>query len=104
MKRPKVYYIVLFGQLKRTEDHDRGSGEGYGEDIKLEACESQNEKDCPMGQNPSTNSFKSKLLNMSNPGTRSGFGTHKERLKIDEGDITISKGPCGPMMDISEDL
>ncbi|KAL5831295.1 hypothetical protein ACOSQ4_016649 [Xanthoceras sorbifolium] len=94
----------MLSRTRLARDHDRGSGEGYGEDIELEACESQNEKDCPMGQNPSTNSFKSKLMNMSNPGTQSGFGTHKERLKIDEGDITISKGPCEPMMDISEDL
>ena len=37
-------------------------------------------------------SFKSKLLNASNPNQWQGFGSGKERLKISEGDITITEG------------
>ncbi|KAL5828217.1 hypothetical protein ACOSQ4_020014 [Xanthoceras sorbifolium] len=48
---------------------------------------------------------KSELLTMSNPGSWSGFGDKKEKLKINEGDITITEGPDGlTMMNISTDL
>ena len=49
-------------------------------------------------------SFKSKLLNASSPDNWHGFGTDKEKLKIEEGDITITEGPNGPIMKLSEDL
>ncbi|KAK3205693.1 hypothetical protein Dsin_019739 [Dipteronia sinensis] len=49
-------------------------------------------------------SFKSKLMNMSTPSSWSGFGTGKEKLKIELDDIVNSEGPTGPMMKLSPKL
>ncbi|KAL5765674.1 hypothetical protein ACOSP7_016291 [Xanthoceras sorbifolium] len=49
-------------------------------------------------------SFKSKLMGMSQPSSWNGFSSTSERLKIDEGDITIVDGPDGKMMKISESV
>ncbi|KAK3204391.1 hypothetical protein Dsin_018437 [Dipteronia sinensis] len=46
-------------------------------------------------------SFKSKLMSMSTPSFWYGFGTTKEKLKIDPGEILISEGPNGPTMKLS---
>lgn len=46
-------------------------------------------------------SFKSKLMSMSTPSSWSGYGTRKEKLKIDPDDILISKRPNGPIMKLS---
>ncbi|KAL5806029.1 hypothetical protein ACOSQ4_028762 [Xanthoceras sorbifolium] len=48
------------------------------------------------------NSFKSRLLNLSSPNSWSGVSTHRERLQIEEGDITIVDGSLGPLMKISK--
>lgn len=53
---------------------------------------------------PVGESFKSKLLSASNPNQWLGFSFGKGKLKIAEGNITISEGPNGPAMKLSEDL
>ena len=49
-------------------------------------------------------SFKSKLLSALSPGNWRGFGTDKDKLKIEEGDVTLTKGPNGPVTKLSNDL
>ncbi|KAL5856430.1 hypothetical protein ACOSQ3_003888 [Xanthoceras sorbifolium] len=63
---------------------------------------SGDEENRPIVQKPTMDSFKSKLLGMSQPSSWNGFSSTSERLKIDEGDITIVDGPDGKMMKISE--
>ncbi|KAL5841148.1 hypothetical protein ACOSQ3_011751 [Xanthoceras sorbifolium] len=40
-------------------------------------------------------SFKSNLMNTTSPSSWTGFGAGKNRLKIVQGDITVSEGPSG---------
>ena len=49
-------------------------------------------------------SFKSKLVNASNPNQWQGFGAGKDKLKIADGDITVTVGPTGPAMKLSDGL
>ncbi|KAK0597374.1 hypothetical protein LWI29_024653 [Acer saccharum] len=53
---------------------------------------------------PTVESFKSKLLSASSPDNWRGFGTEKEKLKIEEGDVTVMEGLNGPVMKLSEEL
>ncbi|KAK0578033.1 hypothetical protein LWI29_003961 [Acer saccharum] len=53
---------------------------------------------------PVGESFKSKLLSACNPNQWQGFSSGRGKLKISEGDITISEGLNGPSMKLSEDL
>ncbi|KAK2653586.1 hypothetical protein Ddye_013442 [Dipteronia dyeriana] len=48
--------------------------------------------------------FKSKLLNTSNPGIWHGFCTDKDRLKIEQGDVTLTDGSNDPTIKLSEKL
>ncbi|KAK3221246.1 hypothetical protein Dsin_008271 [Dipteronia sinensis] len=50
---------------------------------------------------PVNDSFKSKLLSMSTLGNWSRFGASKEKLKIEEGDITIIESSTGHAMKFS---
>ncbi|KAK3185201.1 hypothetical protein Dsin_032487 [Dipteronia sinensis] len=49
-------------------------------------------------------SFKSKLLQMSNPSSWSGLGSATEKLQFDQQDIQISEGPSGLRMCFSSKL
>ncbi|KAL5827255.1 hypothetical protein ACOSQ3_019090 [Xanthoceras sorbifolium] len=49
-------------------------------------------------------SFKTKLSSMASSGSWIGFGTGNEKLKIAEGDITVSEGPHGLVMKLSNEL
>ncbi|KAL5827675.1 hypothetical protein ACOSQ3_019516 [Xanthoceras sorbifolium] len=50
-------------------------------------------------------SFKAKLLNISSPRDNwSGFGSNKEKLKINEGDIIVMDSPRGLEMILSSNL
>ena len=50
----------------------------------------------------SGDSFKSKLLGMSPPGSWSGFGGQHAKVEIGEGDVTVVVGPNGPAMKLSD--
>ncbi|KAK3220958.1 hypothetical protein Dsin_014928 [Dipteronia sinensis] len=49
-------------------------------------------------------SFKSKLLNTSNPGIRHGLHNDKDKPQIEEGDVTLTDGPNCPAMNLLEKL
>ncbi|KAK2662563.1 hypothetical protein Ddye_001137 [Dipteronia dyeriana] len=51
-----------------------------------------------------TRSFKAKLMGMSALSSCSGFGSSKEKLKIETDDITIFEGPNSPVMKLSPRL
>ena len=55
-------------------------------------------------RNTRVDSFKSKLMEMSSPSTWNGFGSRMEKLSIGQGDITISEGTNGPVMNLSAQL
>ncbi|KAL5769782.1 hypothetical protein ACOSP7_013936 [Xanthoceras sorbifolium] len=59
------------------------------------------EEDVSTIRKPESDSFKSRLLGMSNPSTWGGFVSKRDKLKIDAADITISEGLEGPVMEIS---
>ncbi|KAL5833986.1 hypothetical protein ACOSQ3_017660 [Xanthoceras sorbifolium] len=49
-------------------------------------------------------SFKAKLLSMTNPNSWQGFGKPRERLKIGDDDCKIEEGPKGKEMTLSTEL
>ncbi|KAK2642539.1 hypothetical protein Ddye_024302 [Dipteronia dyeriana] len=49
-------------------------------------------------------SFKTKLLSASSPDSWKGFGTGKQKLTIEDGDISYLDGPNGTLMKLSEEL
>ncbi|KAL5844622.1 hypothetical protein ACOSQ4_010580 [Xanthoceras sorbifolium] len=53
---------------------------------------------------PSGVSFKSKLMNSSNPYSWVGFGAGREKLKINPGDFQFDEGPNGTELLMSSDI
>ena len=53
---------------------------------------------------PASESFKSKLVGASSPNSWNGFGSGKEKLIIDDGDVLILEEPTGIRMKLSDEL
>ncbi|KAL5823537.1 hypothetical protein ACOSQ4_021437 [Xanthoceras sorbifolium] len=53
---------------------------------------------------PSGVSFKSKLMNSSNPDSWVGFGVGRKKLKINPGDFQFEEGPNGIELLMSSDI
>ncbi|KAL5803163.1 hypothetical protein ACOSQ4_031468 [Xanthoceras sorbifolium] len=56
------------------------------------------------GNFSSANSFKSRLLGLSNPSTWEGFGAKRERIKFEEDDVIITEDLEGPVMTLSPSI
>ncbi|KAK2638984.1 hypothetical protein Ddye_026779 [Dipteronia dyeriana] len=64
----------------------------------VKRARTQGDEDVGNLRKPVSDSFKAKLISTSSSGTWLGFGIGKEKLKIEDGDISIVEGPNGPAM------
>ncbi|KAK2643718.1 hypothetical protein Ddye_018913 [Dipteronia dyeriana] len=98
--------VFTFGAQSESDTNKVGKGKPHDLRNSAKRARSHEIEEGILLRKPVAESFKSKLLSASKEilGMDLVLKTEKEKLIIEQGDISFLDGPNGPMMKLSEDL
>ncbi|KAL5852776.1 hypothetical protein ACOSQ3_007894 [Xanthoceras sorbifolium] len=95
---------LVFSAQHPPEKMAEGPGGGANPDFHCKRARSDCDDLSAMPQRERVDSFKTKLLGVSNPSNWKGFGDGKEKITIEDSDFVLVEGSNGQDVILSEEL
>ncbi|KAL5822726.1 hypothetical protein ACOSQ4_020626 [Xanthoceras sorbifolium] len=95
---------LVFSAQHPPEKMVEGPGGGANPEFHCKRARSDCDNLSAMPQRERVDSFKTKLLGVSNPSNWKGFGDGKEKITIEDSDFVLVEGSNGQDVILSEEL